>query len=203
MTDYRVTVTVKNARILRAMEKAGFDNVAALARAMDTSATTLHTLLSMRRSPLSRGPGAKKYASNRPLRWIPTVEKLSLILKVPVDELFSPAQRNPSGSLTRKSIDVSEADVRAYLSNASASAPMLEDGLMRKDLVEKLLVEARLDDRDVKIIKGTFFEDKYSPDFAEEFGISAARASQLRDRALRKLKVAADRLNVGSVGLFK
>ena len=203
MTDYRVTVTVKNARILRAMEKAGFDSVAALARAMDISTTTLHTLLSLRRSPLSRGRGPKGNDSNRPLRWIPTVEKLSLILKVPIDELFSPGQRNPSGSLTRKSIDVSEADVRAYISTASNNAPMLEGGLMRKDLVEKLLVEARLDDRDAKIIRGTFFEDKYSPDFAEEFGISATRASQLRDRALRKLKAAADRLNVGSIGLFK
>ena len=202
MTDYRVTVTVKNARILRAMEKAGFDSVAALARAMDIAPGALHPLLSMRRSPLSRGVGAKGDASNRPLRWIPTVEKLSLILKVPIDELFSPGQRNPSGSLTRKSIDVSEADVRAYISTASNNAPMLEDGLMRKDLVEKLLVEARLDDRDAKIIRGTFFEDKYSTDFAAEFGISRTRADQIRDRALRKLKAAADRLNVGSAGLF-
>ena len=203
MTDYRVTVTVKNARILRAMQRAGFDSVAALARAMDTSATTLHTLLSMRRSPLSRGPGAKKYASNRPLRWIPTVEKLSLILKVPVDELFSPAQRNPSGSLTRKSIDVSEADVRVYLSNASASAPMLEDELIKKDTLRKIIIESKLDPREDEIVACTFFENKYAPDFAEKFGISRTRSDQIRDKALRKLKAAADRLNVGSVGLFK
>lgn len=202
MTDYRVTVTVKNARILRAMEKAGFDSVAALARAMDISTTTLHLLLSMRRSPLSRGAGVKGDSRNRPLRWIPTVEKLSLALKVPVDDLFSPGQRNPSGSLTRKSIDVSEADVRAYISSASASAPMLECGLIKKDTLRKIIVEAKLDPREDEIIAGTFFEDKYAPDFAEKFGISAKRASQLRNRALRKLKAAADRLNVDSAGLF-
>jgi DNA-directed RNA polymerase specialized sigma24 family protein len=203
MTDYRVTVTVKNARILRAMEKAGFDSVAALARAMNISTTTLHMLLSLRRSPLSRGRGPKGDNSNRPLRWIPTVEKLSFILKVPVDELFSPAQRNPSGSLTRKSVDVSEADVHAYISSASASAPMLEDGLIKKDTLRKIIIEAKLDPREDEIIAGTFFEDKYSPDFAEKFGISTARSDQIRNRALRKLKSAADRLHVSSIGLFK
>lgn len=202
MTDYRVTVTVKNARILRAMERAGFDSVAALARAMDISTTTLHTLLALRRSPLSRGRGANG-DNNRPLRWIPTVEKLSFILKVPVEELFSPAQRNPSGSLNRKSIDVSETDVRAYIANASFTAPALEDGLIKKDTLRKIIIEAKLDAREDEIVAGTFFEDKYAPDFAEKFGISKTRADQLRDKALRKLKSAADRLHVSSIGLFK
>ena len=203
MTDYRVTVTVKNARILRAMQRAGFDSVAALARAMDITPGALHPLLSMRRSPLSRGLGANGDNNNRPLRWIPTVEKLSLILKVPVDELFSPAQRNPSGSLTRKSIDVSETEVRAYIANASYTAPALEDGLIKKDMLRKIIIEAKLDAREDEIVAGTFFEDKYAPDFAEKFGISRTRADQLRDKALRKLKSAADRLHVSSVGLFK
>lgn len=203
MTDYRVTVTVRNARILRAMEHAGFDSVAALARAMGVNPTTLHLLLSMRRSPLSRGKGANGDKSNRPLRWIPTVEKLSFILNVPVEELFSPAQRNPSGSLTRKSIDVSENDVHAYISAASASAPLLEDDFMKKDLLAKLFVEAKLDDRAAKIIREVFLENECNYDCAAEFGISGPRVDQIRAGALRKLKAAAHRLNVSSAGLFK
>jgi DNA-directed RNA polymerase sigma subunit (sigma70/sigma32) len=93
--------------------------------------------------------------------------------------------------------------VRAYIASASYTAPALEDGLIKKDTLRKIIIEAKLDAREDEIIAGTFFEDKYSPDFAEKFGISRTRSDQIRNRALRKLKAAADRLNVGSIGLFK
>ena len=80
---------------------------------------------------------------------------------------------------------------------------MLEDGLIKKDTLRKIIIEAKLDPREDEIIAGTFFEDKYAPDFAEKFGISKTRSDQIRNKALQKLKAAADRLNVSSVGLFK
>jgi DNA-directed RNA polymerase specialized sigma subunit len=201
MTDYRVTVTVKNARILRAMERAGFDSVAALSREMGISSVVLHNLLSMRTPPINRGAGRRSV--HNALRWSKTAERLAFTLQVPVEELFSQTQRYPTGALTRKSVDVSETDVRAYIASASYNAPALEDGLIKKDTLRKIIIEAKLDAREDEIVAGTFFENKYSPDFAEKFGISRARSDQIRDKALRKLKAAADRLHVGSAGLFK
>lgn len=93
--------------------------------------------------------------------------------------------------------------MRAYIATASYTAPALEDGLIKKDTLRKIIIEAKLDPREDEIVAGTFFENKYASDFAEKFGISRTRADQLRNKALRKLKDAADRLNVGSVGLFK
>ena len=197
MTDYRVTVTVKNARILRAMEKAGFYSVAALARATGVGQTALGLLVNMNIAPVV---ACRNQAATR---WTSAAEKLSLAVGVPVEQLFSAAQRSPSGAPTRKSIDVSETEVRAYIANASYAAPALEDGLIKKDILRKIIIEAKLDPREDEIVAGTFFEDKYAPDFAAGFGISTARADQIRKRALRKLKSAADRLHVSSIGLFK
>jgi hypothetical protein len=124
MTDYRITMTVRNARILRAIEKAGFPSVAEVARATGYSSSMIYPLVTMKASPLTRGKGKNGDDVFRPLQWRPVAEKLALVLKIPVEDLFSASQRDPSGTVTRKSVDVSEKDIRSYIAKASFTKPV-------------------------------------------------------------------------------
>ena len=51
MSDYRIIVTVKNARILRAMEAAGFQNLQHLSERTGMSTGTLYAVSNLTMSP--------------------------------------------------------------------------------------------------------------------------------------------------------
>lgn len=186
MTDYRVTVTVKNARILQAMEKAGFDSVAALAKALGVSVRLLYPILSMQKSPLTRGQGWNKKGS--PLKWRPVVEKLAIALSVPAEQLFSSKQLNPTGAPTRKSIDVSEKDLNAYIASASVAAPMLGYDMETNDLLAKVMAQAKLTPREHDVLKRRFFDDETYEEIGADYTVCRGRIQQIEQKALRKLK---------------
>jgi hypothetical protein len=186
MTDYRVTVTVKNARILQAMEKAGFDSVAGLAKELGVHVRILYPLLSMQISPMTRGSGRK--SKSAPLKWRPVVEKLSIALSVPIEQLFSPTQLNPTGAPTRKSIDVSEKDLNAYIVSASVAAPMLGCDLETTDLLTKVIAQAKLTPKEHDVIKRRFFYNETLEEIGADYSVCRARVQEIEKNALRKLK---------------
>lgn len=186
MTDYRVTITVKNARILQAMEKAGFDSMAALAKAAGVPVKILYPLLSMQKSPLTRGPGRK--SKSAPLKWRPVIEKLAIVLSVPAEQLFSPKQLNPTGAPTRKSIDVSETDLNVYIASASVAAPMLGHDIETNDLLTKVMAQAKLTPREHDVLRRRFFDDETYEEIGADYTVCRERIRQIERKALRKLK---------------
>ena len=77
MSDLRVTITVKNAIMLRAMEVEGYDSAAALARAAKVSLTTVYHYLNLKLAP---------YGPDGTLR--PSIERLAKTLRRLPEDLF-------------------------------------------------------------------------------------------------------------------
>ena len=186
MTDYRVTVTIKNARIFKAMEKAGFDSIASLSRASGLSLGSLYNLLSMKTAPMGRGVGINK-DSGKPLKWTMTAQTLAATLKVPVEKLFSETQRDPSGMVTKKSVDVTETDIKGYISSQSYNAPQLENDVERVDLLKKLIIQAKLTPLENTLIVRRFFNDETLEEIAKDHSVSKERIRQRINKAMRKI----------------
>ena len=78
--DFRVTVTVRNGRLMRAIEAAGFETLGAFAKAARIDPGQLSAYVTLRASP---------YNKNDTLS--PRAERMALYLNRTVEELFPPA----------------------------------------------------------------------------------------------------------------
>ena len=186
MTDYRVTVTVKNARILKAMEKAGFKTIVELSRASGLHLSSIYDLLGMKKAPMGRGVGVRK-ESGKPLKWTMTAQTLAATLKTPVEKLFSETQRDPSGMITKKSVDVTEADIKGYISSQSYDAPQIESDIERVDLLKKLILQAKLTPLENTLLVRRFFNDETLEEIAKDHSVCKERIRQRINKAMRKI----------------
>lgn len=80
MSDFRVTVTIRNGRLLRAIEAAGYESAAAFARATDIPYQTLANYLSLKRAPIDSRTG----------EWTHTALTLAVALRAIPEDLFPP-----------------------------------------------------------------------------------------------------------------
>lgn len=84
MKDLRLTITVRNNLLMRAIEGAGFDSVAAFCRAHGLDYQTTVKLVALKVAPINTRGG-----------WLPTATKIATALKVLPEDLF------PAAFLTR------------------------------------------------------------------------------------------------------
>ena len=183
MTDYRVQIKVRNARLLRAIEKAGHQPGPIFAREVGIS-YTVHLLpyLNLKRTP---------FDENGDLR--PCAEKLCVFLNRLPDELWSEDQRYPL--LTNAAeIELSAASVHELLASPSDCADPLS--LLEKRQAAQA-VDALLDTltpREAEVLRlrhGIDGEPMNLEEMAKAKGCSRERIRQIEAKALRKLRAPA------------
>ena len=183
MTDYRVQIKVRNARLLRAIEKAGHQPGQIFAREVGISYTGhLLPYLNLKRTP---------FDENGDLR--PCAEMLCVFLNRLPDELWSEEQRYPL--LTNAAeIELSAASVHELLASPSDCADPLS--LLEKKQAAQA-VDALLDTltpREAEILRlrhGIDGEPMNLEEMAKAKGCSRERIRQIEAKALRKLRAPA------------
>jgi RNA polymerase sigma factor (sigma-70 family) len=180
MTDYRIHIKVRNARLLRAIEKAGHQPGQIFAGEVGISyASHLLPYLNLKRTP---------FDENGDLR--PCAEKLCVFLNRMPDELWSEAQRYPLVTNAAE-IDLSAASVHELLAGPSGSADPLSV-LEKQQAVQS--VDALLDTltpREAEVMRlryGFDGEPMGLREIAKVNRVSTSRVMQIEAKALRKLR---------------
>ena len=183
MTDYRVQIKVRNARLLRAIEKAGHQPGQIFAREVGISYTGhLLPYLNLKRTP---------FDENGDLR--PCAEMLCVFLNRLPDELWSEEQRYPLLTNVAE-IELSAASVHELLASPSDCADPLS--LLEKKQAAQA-VDALLDTltpREAEILRlrhGIDGEPMNLEEMAKAKGCSRERIRQIEAKALRKLRAPA------------
>ena len=183
MTDYRVQIKVRNARLLRAIERAGHQPGQIFAREVGISYTGhLLPYLNLKRTP---------FDENGDLR--PCAEMLCVFLNRLPDELWSEEQRYPL--LTNAAeIELSAANIHELLASPSDCADPLS--LLEKKQAAQA-VDALLDTltpREAEVLRlrhGIDGEPMNLEEMAKAKGCSRERIRQIEAKALRKLRAPA------------
>ena len=188
MTDYRVQIKVRNARLLRAIEKAGHQPGPIFAREVGIS-YTVHLLpyLNLKRTP---------FDENGDLR--PCAEKLCVFLNCLPDELWSEEQRYPLVTNAAE-IELSAASVHELLASPSSCADPLSmlEKKQASQAVDSLL--DTLTPREAEVLRlrcGIDGESMNLEEMANAMGCSRERIRQIEVKALRKLRAPARQLAV-------
>ncbi|MCC7227380.1 MAG: RNA polymerase subunit sigma-70 [Burkholderiaceae bacterium] len=177
MGDYRVRISVRNARLLRAIEAAGYRPGLAFAQAVgiNYNAAVL-PYLNLTRSPLNRQGLLRECA------W-----SLCDFLGASPSDLWSDEQLQP---LARNwsHADVELGQLQALLSQgAETNAPVRAASRAQAG---RLLQEgmATLSQREAKVIHGRFFHDHTLEELATQFDLSRERVREIEAQALHKLR---------------
>ena len=180
--DYEITVTIKNNRLLEAMERAGIKNAAELSRATGVSQSAIGDMLKLSIS-----------GENQWGKWRPPLIKLSEFLRcmpedlVPVAQVASPLKKN-SSKITA-SLDEIESIAGGLVSAALPASERLE--IEEKNGQLRNAVDNLLGNRQAYVIKQRFgidCEPKTLEELGNEFNVSKDRIRQIEAKALLKLK---------------
>lgn len=176
MSDYRVRISVRNARLLRAIEQAGHRPGAQFADAVGISyGGSLLPYLNLTRSPL--GPDGLL----RECAWA-----LCDFLNASPSDLWSDAQLQPLAK-NHSSIDLDADSVQALACGTTSVDPLrlashAQAGRILQDAIDLLTP------REACVIRERFFGGATHEQLAEKIGVSTSRARQIEIEALRKLR---------------
>ena len=192
MSDYRVKISVSNARIRRAMEAAGYTSVIGMCQEHKLRPDIVYKLVNMKMSPLSNDG-----------KWHTTTIKLADALNVLPDELFSERQKTVTLETNEGYKDVTESEM-AQIAAEQNWNERLEDmrdndavNQIASEQTEKVLnaaMEHLLTPREMEVLKVRFgFNKSEDKDLSldkvgERFGVSRERIRQIENKALRKLR---------------
>ncbi len=176
MSDYRVRITVRNARLLRAIEQAGHRPGAQFAAAVGISYTgSLLPYINLTRSPFNREGLLRECA------WA-----LCDYLHASPCDLWSDAQLQPLQK-NSSSVDLDADSVRGLI----AGAPFPDDPLWLAHHAQmgRMLQESidQLTPREACVIRERFFADSSLDEVAEGMKVTRERIRQIERKALKKL----------------
>ena len=172
MSDYRIKVTIRNAKILRALEDAGFTSQAEFSRFSGTHLQDLNALIGMRRSPMTRGGTFTESAKALMAGLCCSPEELWT-----EDQLFLTLEKNTVET------DVCTEIAKQLMSPIVENNPLLIN--IEKDVSAALEV---LTTRERKIIKMRYYNSMTLDEIGEREGVTRSRISEIERRALRKLR---------------
>jgi DNA-directed RNA polymerase sigma subunit (sigma70/sigma32) len=178
MTDFAVKITVRSARLLRAMKAAGYKSQAELARAMGVSINHINGYFTFRLSPLANGD------------WSSLAMDISSMLHVEPEDLWPEHLRHVRMKKNSREISMTADEVQAIAAPKEFEIDRVGLGRMLGQLAprERKVLELRygLDGGGER----TFAE------IAEEFDRSEERIRQIEAKALRRLKHRSRKLDI-------
>lgn len=194
MSDYRVKVSVSNARIRRAMEEAGYTSVLQMCKTKNLPIGDTFELVNMKASPLTKKG-----------EWRKCVLSLADALYSLPDDLFSERQKVVVLRTSTGTKDITEAEL-VRIGEQYVWDNRLED--MREntainqiaheeaeDLMKQVLGTS-LTPREEKVLKLRYGTEGITPTYSEiakELDVTTERVRQIELKALRKLRGHADR----------
>jgi RNA polymerase sigma factor (sigma-70 family) len=173
--DYRVTVKVRNNRLLRAIENCGYTPGQKFSDACGVPYVKVNNLLNMTVSPLNADGKIR-----------PFVEKLIDFLCVPFDELFSSEQCEALA--TNKSEREVDAEQMFALTNSEPLQLIHDDGL--SNAIESAL--GILKEKERKVIEMRYGfngeQERTLEQIGDQWNIGRERVRQIELNALRKIR---------------
>jgi|GEM_PF-2793036 len=190
MKDLRVIVTVKNAKLLRAMEEAGFSTATELARASAVNNSIVGDYLNLKLAP---------YKSCGELR--DSIVRIGLALKRLPEDLFPAPFLRRSLESNRVTREVDAESLPALMQQAPLSiAYDPERSLIVKEAVDSLMsvlhsmktMDGKIDARGIAFVKHYYGLDGGEPSTleatAKHFGVTRERVRQVLHRVEWRLK---------------
>mgnify|MGYP003651682882 FL=1 len=180
MSDYRVNVKVRNARLLRAIEGAGYVSGAKFAKASGISYSTLIKYLNLALSPLGRNDNYTDQAM-----------KLCEFLNKGPDDLWSIEQLTPlKTNKAEREVAANQVRFIMHQRDSSTSDPELlieqrEDIGMLNAMIETL---SPREQEILRLRHGIDCAEHTLSQAAELFGVSKERVRQIEAKAMRKMR---------------
>jgi len=173
MSDYRIKVTIRNNRILKAMEAKGFTSVSKFEKSYGFRNYAMINLVNGSKPPLNKCGEIK-----------PFVKEILDILEINITDAFTEKQLQ---GFKKHSFTV-EAKESQLLQLVDARKP-LEINLMENDvnkLIDNLL--SSLPKKYEQAIRMNMFENKPIKEIAVTLGVGKARVGQIITKGIEKLK---------------
>lgn len=176
MSDYRVDVSLRNARLLRAIEKKGYRPGEKFANAVGISYYyALLPYINLTRSPLTPD------GLFRDCAW-----SLCDFLSASPSDLWSDAQLQPLKK-NRSSVDVDEYSLRMLVNNVETTDPLeLLSQVQEQQRLQQVIDE--LTPQQAEVIRKHYYKDLTMYEIAKDYGVSEDRIRQVKNKALRKLR---------------
>lgn len=177
MSDYRVSIKVRNNRILKAIEESGATIGQKWCEENGLSYSTINLFVNMTLSPLDSELNLRTQAS-----------KLCEVLgKIP-DELWSKEQLIPLEK-NFSELELNHKQVTALLENTDGSyTPCFIDYQQSKAKLSIDKALSTITPREENLIRLRFLDEKTLDECAAIFGVSRERIRQIEAHALRKLR---------------
>jgi RNA polymerase sigma factor (sigma-70 family) len=173
MSDYRVKVTIRNNRLLKAIESKGFVSVQQFCNQYKLNYSGTNGYINGSIKPLNEKGEVKE-----------SLKQLLDILEISLEKAFTDKQLQGF----KKSSFTIEAKESHLMQIASIKKP-LEISLMEKDI--RTLIDTciySLPENYRKVIRGVIFENKTVRSLAKELNVSTQRVSDLYKRGILKLR---------------
>jgi RNA polymerase sigma factor (sigma-70 family) len=176
MSDYRVRISVRNARLLRAIEQAGHRPGAQFAAEVGISySRALLPYLNLTRSPLTPDGLLRECAWN-----------LCDFLNASPSDLWSDAQLQPL-ERNHSSIDLDADSVQALACGTATVDPLRLASHAQAGRIIEGAIDS-LTEREAYVIRERFFSETTLADLSERIGLTRERVRQIEKKALRKLR---------------
>lgn len=176
MKDYRITVKVRNNRILKAIEAVGAKPGNKWCEENGMNYTAINDLIAMKSSPIIKTGELKKDAA-----------RLCEVLNCLPEDLWSNEQIYPLET------NVSEIEMDgeqvAALMNGGQTSYLMDNSAERNQLSEHIdQVLSTLSEREQKVLNMRFRDDLTLEEVGKILGASKERVRQVEAKALRKLR---------------
>ena len=176
MKDYRITVKVRNNRILKAIEASGATPGNKWCEENGMSYSVIYSLISMKSSPLMASGELRKDAV-----------LLCEVLNCLPEDLWSNEQLYPLETNISE-IEMDGDQVAALMHNGQTSY-LMDNSAERHQLSEHIdQVLSNLSDRERKILNMRFLDDLTLEETGKILGATSERIRQIEAKALRKLR---------------
>jgi hypothetical protein len=188
MSDYAISIKVRNGRIRRKIAECGFSSVAELCRKSGLSPSEIGALLNLKVPPLTETG-----------RWRRSAVDLAEVLGCTCEELFSEAQRTLALRDNQGECFITEAALLKL--SGRAERPLLEnpgeqlledcDEQTKIEVIRRALDRLNVTARDRRITESHFgigCEERTLADLALEFGVSEQIVQRCLSRALWRLR---------------
>jgi len=170
--DYYASMKIRNGRLLQAMREMGMENQNTLAHAAGVQPTLVSNYLNFKRSPRREDGAFRKDA-------LRIAEALAYSpYEIFPEHLDHEVETNEIGAF------VEQAQLKGMIEQQPALPG--ESTEIDNAIIDEVLSE--LTEREEKIIRARFWEDRSLESIAEDLGITRERVRQLESKAFRKLR---------------